>query len=282
MAADPALAVDPHAAWEARLAVELRPAGGRTIVGRRSHSGPLCIQRPFYPEDGVCHLYVLHPPGGLAGGDSLTLECDAGPGAFALVTTPAATKFYRSLGPPSIQAQTLRVAAGASFEWLPLDTILFGGSRACISTDVQLAAAARFVGWEITSLGRALSGDCYRSGRLDQRTRIFVDGEARLLDRLAFDAGDPILERAWGLGAHPVFGALYAYSANAGVLDAARAAVDAVPAVRAGATCVDDLLVVRALAADAETLRGAFESIWATLRAAVIGRPPCPPRIWRT
>ena len=267
--------------WRARLALEFRPARGRTVVARR-HSGPLCIQRPFYPDDGACHVYVLHPPGGLAGGDQLLLTCAAEPRTAALVTTPAATKFYRSVGPWSRQVQLIHVARDASFEWLPLDTILFGGSRAKISTRIRLAPGARFAGWEMISIGRPLSGDRYRSGELDARTEIFVDGAPLLLDRTTFRAGDPILTRSWGLAGHECFGALYAYPADRDALALARERLAAYDALRAGATCVEELLVVRALAPAAETLREAFESAWAAVRAAVIGRAPSAPRIWRT
>ncbi len=267
--------------WRAHLSLEFRSERGRTVF-RRRHTGPLYVQRAFHQGDGVCHVYVLHPPGGLAGGDRVILSCAAESGTAALVTTPAATKFYRTAGPQSRQQQIIRVAPDASFEWLPLDTILFGGSRAQISTEVRLAAASRFVGWEMTSIGRRLSGDDYPSGRLDQRTEIFVDGEPLLVDRMLFEAGDPILVRAWGLGELDVFGSLYAFPADSRVLARARQRLDAFDALRAGATCVDDLLVVRALAPAADALREAFESIWAAIRVPVIGRAPSAPRIWRT
>ena len=70
------------------------------------------MQRPFYPGDGVCHLPA--PAGGLVGGDELVLDVDVEPARAALLTTPAATKFYRSDGAPSVQRQTLRVAAGGA------------------------------------------------------------------------------------------------------------------------------------------------------------------------
>lgn len=271
----------PASGWHARLELAFRRAADRTVVASR-HSGPLCIQRPFHPEDGVCHVYVLHPPGGLVGGDRLELSCSADAGAAALVTTPAATKLYRSAGLPSRQNVVVSVSAGASFEWLPLETILFGGSIAVNATEIALAANARFIGWEMISLGRPLSGDLYRSGRLDQRTRIAVDGLPILLERTVFEAGAAVLERDWGFGGRTVLGTLYAYPADARALDAARGRLDAFSGLYAGASVVDDVLVVRALAASAETLREAFESVWAALRAAVIGRAPCAPRIWRT
>lgn len=299
-AADVAHFVGGDAGWRANLALAFACAGGRTVVARRSHTGPLCIQRPFHPEDGACHVYLLHPPGGLAGGDRLTLSVAVKPGAAVLITTPAATKFYRSLGEHSVQEQTLHVADGASLEWLPLDAILFGGSRAVLHTRVHVARGARLFAWEMASLGRPLSGDHYEDGTLEQRTDIFVDGQAALHERLRWAAGDPVLTRPWGLAGFPVFGTAYVYPADGALLDAARAvlATDAPAAgvaagggrgtggaaagITAGATCVGDLLVVRALARRPETLRDAFESLWSRLRPDVIGRAASAPRIWRT
>ncbi|HZF32083.1 MAG TPA: urease accessory protein UreD [Gammaproteobacteria bacterium] len=289
-------------AWRGALALEFAVRGGRTIVAERRHEGPFCIQRPFHPGDGVCHVYLLHPPGGLAGGDELVLDTAVANGAASLLTTPAATKFYRSDGPASVQTQALRVAAGASLEWLPLDTILFGGSRARITTDVHLDSGARFAGWEMTSLGRPLSGDRYATGALEQRTRIYVDGEPRLLERLAWNAGDALLAAPWGVAGFVVCGALYAYPADAAVLEQVRhllgtaatslddvdAAARADPPLAAGnapycgATLLRDLLVVRALGASPEELRAMFETLWCAIRPAVIARAPCRPRIWRT
>lgn len=274
-------AAPANSGWRARLALDFRRAHGRTVAGRR-HEGPLCIQRPFYPGDGACHVYVLHPPGGLAGGDRVALSCAAETGAAALVTTPAATKFYRSLGPWSVQEQAIRVAPDASLEWLPLDSILFGGSRARISTRIRLASTSRFIGWEMTCLGRELYGDRYAAAGAELGTEIVVDGKARLLERTMLESGDAVLERSWGLAGRRVLGTLYAYPADASAVAPARARLDAATALTAGATRVDGVVVVRALAADAEPLRAAFESIWAALREAVVGLAPSAPRIWRT
>src|SRR6186997_1917605 len=84
-------------AWTAELELSLARQGDRTVIERRRQRGPLLVQRPFHPEaDGTCHVYVLHPPGGIVGGDELTLTVNARPEASALLTTPAATKLYRT------------------------------------------------------------------------------------------------------------------------------------------------------------------------------------------
>jgi len=270
--------------WRGALALRFARRGERTAVVRRRHEGPFCIQRPFYPGDGACHVYLLHPPGGLAAGDELVLDVEVESGAAALLTTPASTKFYRSDDAPSVQSQTLRIAADASLEWLPLDTILFGGSRARIATDIRLDTAGRFMGWEIVALGRPLSGDRYTSGTLEQRTRIEIDGEPVLAERLCWSAGDPWLTAPFGLADFGVCGAVYAYPADDRLLALVRERLDAATqfSLRLGATLLGRLLVVRGLGNDCEALRESFERVWTALRAAVIGAVPSAPRIWRT
>ena len=55
------------------------PAAPLTRLTTRAHRGPLVVQRPFYPEGpGVPHVYLLHPPGGIVGGDSLRVEVSVG------------------------------------------------------------------------------------------------------------------------------------------------------------------------------------------------------------
>jgi urease accessory protein len=269
--------------WRGALELEFAAATHGTVVAHKRHEGPFCIQRPFRPGDGVCHVYLLHPPGGLAAGDELTLDAAVETDAAALLTTPAATKFYRSDDHASVQRQRLRVAAGASLEWLPQESILFGGSRAVVETDVELATGARFIGWEQLSLGRPLSGDRYAAGTLEQHTRIDCDGEPLLHESLRFSAGDRLLAADCGLKSLGVCGALYAFPANDPLLVCARMRLGAAtPALRGGATLLGELLVVRCLAAEPETLRNLFEALWCDLRPGVVGRAPSAPRVWRT
>ena len=279
----PAKAISSEAAgWEARLRLGFTPHGSRTAVRTLERLGPLCIQRPFYPEGDVCHVYVLHPPGGLVGGDRHALSIDVHRGAAALVTTPASTKVYRTVGPPCLVTQKLRVHAAGQLEWLPLDTILFGGSRLSVRTEVYLDPRAHFVGWEVTSLGRPRSGDAYRSGGLDQRTMLHVQGAPRLLEHQRWCAGDDGLRAPWGLGGATALGTFYAYPAAAEALQRARTWADNANPWTAGATLLDDLLVARALGSNAVAIREGLLALWSILRSLVIGRSPCPPRVWAT
>lgn len=268
--------------WRAHLRLSFAHDGTRTVIGERAHEGPLYVQRPFYPESAVCHAYILHPPAGMVGGDRLETNVRVAAGASALITTPASAKVYRSVGPAAEIRQNLMVEANGTFEWLPQDTILFGGSNAMVETEVQLAESARFMGWELLSLGRPLSGDRYRTGDLRQRTLIRVDNAPRLIERQDWSAGDALLQEAWGLGGRAVLAAFYIYPAGTELLEQARACTAAAGYECFAATLLDDLLVVRALGEDATAMREAMAALWLQLRKPALGRPGCAPRIWAT
>ena len=119
-------------AWRGSLALDYRARDGRTIVHDR-HDGPLRVLRALHPEGGVCHSVLVHPPGGIVGGDALAIAITLASGAHALITTPGATRFYRSAG--ATATQTLSVAAAAA-----------AGSNGCRSRRSPTAAARRATG----------------------------------------------------------------------------------------------------------------------------------------
>ena len=102
--------VSSNIGWKAQLDLGFFQENHRTILRDRKHIGPLQIQKPFYPEDdGTCHLYLLHPPGGVVGGDQFEIRINVQSQARALITTPAAGKFYRSAGQDALQSQEIKV-----------------------------------------------------------------------------------------------------------------------------------------------------------------------------
>jgi len=163
--------------WQARLALGFERRRERTVLVRCEHCGPLRVQKALYPEGpAVCQAIILHPPGGIAGGDGLDIALLAGAGAHAQLTTPGAGKWYRSGGRRASQSLHLRVDAQAIVEWLPQETIVFDGAEAAMQTRIELAAGALYCGWEILCLGRTASGERFAHGRLDLSTRIEQGG----------------------------------------------------------------------------------------------------------
>jgi urease accessory protein len=269
--------------WHARLELGFEHSEARTLLRHRRHQGPLVVQKPFYPEGGdVCHAIVIHPPGGIAGGDQLEIEIGLGTGAQALVTTPGAGKWYRSAGAEASQRLRFGVQDGATLEWLPQETIVFDSAKAHMDTHVTLAPTATFLGWEIMCLGRTASAETFRQGRLRLGTRIDRDDQPVWFERGMLQGGSNKLESVAALAGKPVFGTFLAASPHVSVdLLAMCRQVDAANA-EGGVTLLPQLIVARYLGDSAQAARSYFTRLWQILRPALVGRPAVTPRIWNT
>jgi urease accessory protein len=266
--------------WQAGLRLGFRAGSRRTVLAERQHNGPLAVQRPFYPEGEVCHVYLLHPPGCVVGGDSLGIDVRLGQGAKTLVTTPGATKFYRSAGARARQTQTLTVHDGARLEWLPQENIFFPGAEVELETRVELMGDARLALWEIQCLGRPVISEGFDSGHIDSRLSIFRDDQPLIAERLRVDAGNRAhLSLMAGLA---VGGTLLITDAGEAEVVACRDLLFASGTDYAGASLIEDILVVRYLGNSTERARRLFTGVWQKLRADTLGYPPGVPRIWAT
>jgi len=272
------------AGWVARLELGFRARDARTVLASRRHVGPLQVQRPFYPDgERACHVYILHPPGGVVGGDSLTIDAGVERGAHALLTTPAAGKLYRSDGANAQLTQELKVADGAWLEWLPQETIAFDGARATSETRVTLTGTAGFIGWEILCLGRPAADEIYAHGEFMQRFEIWRDGAPLWWERNALAGGAPVLHAPWGLADRSVVATLVAVGRAPGVLPALRELLNAEhDDGEFSVSQLRDVLVCRYLGNSAEQARAGFIAAWRLLRPALWGIDASPPRIWAT
>ncbi|MCG6862268.1 MAG: urease accessory protein UreD [Chromatiaceae bacterium] len=268
-------------AWLGKLDLDLDVRAGRTVLVRQRHIGPLRVQRAFYPEGSACHLYLLHPPGGVVGGDRLEIALDVASGARVLATTPGASKFYRSPGALAISQQRLKVAGGGQLEWFPQENILFPGARLRSETAIELAGDARFIGWEIHSLGRPVIRERFDTGTADFLFNLHREGEPLLRERLRVREGEG-LDGPTGLRGLPIVATFIATGASSRDLDAARQSLPDENELLIGLTLMDDLLVARCLAPAVESAHQTFRLLWGILRPRLMGRDACPPRIWST
>ncbi|KHT65001.1 urease accessory protein ureD [Photobacterium gaetbulicola] len=290
VAADPTasqIALHTRKGWQAQLRLHYCDRGDKTVLKHREQKGPLTVQQALYPEGDICHSYLLHPPGGVAGGDTLDIRVDIAAGAKALVTTPGATKFYRSEGRFARQLQHLSVEEGGRLEWLPQENIFFPGAHAQLNTAVHLAKGAQFVGWELHCFGRPALKECFSSGKLIGKTEVYIEGRRVIREGLNFTGGDKVLINI-GMQGFPMMGTLYLsemgqdfYQLVQGLLSDIQSELGGDKLIVA-ATQVEGLIVVRALGHWSEDILHCFIRVWQQARRQMTGIVPSPPRIWAT
>jgi urease accessory protein len=273
--------------WKAGLKLGLKRRDDRTVLVERRHDGPLCVQKALYPEGpAVCHVIVVHPPGGLAEGDELRVDAELGHNAHAVITTPAATKWYKAASAPASQTVGMRLQDFARLEWLPQESLFFRCARAINRLTVELPETATVLGWDLAMLGRVASGEIWDEGYLRFETTLTRPGGRLLWTERAVLTGDaPLLRSRQGLAGWRVLGTLWA-SGPACDSRCAEALAPLLPfngRLRAGVTHFPgNLLLVRALADSMEILRTAMIEWWTRLRPLVHNLPARPLRLWAT
>ncbi|HLZ66819.1 MAG TPA: urease accessory protein UreD [Aliidongia sp.] len=263
--------------------LQLAARGGRTRIATLYQQAPARVLFPDVPPDQPAQAVLVNTAGGIAGGDRIATQIEAGPGTLATLTSQAADKIYRALDAPARLTTRIAVADGAWFEWLPQETILFDGARLDRQIAFALARGARLLAAETVLFGRAARGERIAHGQLHDSWAIRHDDRLVWADRLRLD-GDirAALDRPFGFaGAAGMTTLVHAGPDAASFLPRAREIAAAMPAEGA-ATLVNGILLMRFLDRDGARLREAAARAAMALRHEIAGLSPVPPRVWRS
>ena len=274
--------------WHAQLDIDYTAESQRTVA-RHTHTGPLRVLQSLYPEgDAICHNVLVHPPGGLVGGDTLDIRIAAKGTAHGLITTPGATRFYRSAGDLAVQRTHITLAGQARLEWLPLEAICYNQCLAENHLTLNLAPQAEFMGWDVTAFGLPSAALPFAQGNFLQHIEI----PGVWLERGRIDATDTrLMDGPLGLAEQRCMASLFFATGTAldrnrreAGLDVARQVI-AAHALRhtAGATCPNgQVMVVRVLSPLVEPAMHLLRQIWVQWREHFWQLPAASPRIWST
>lgn len=272
--------------WHAHLSIDYNSEAGKTLA-RHQHTGPLRILQSLYPEgDAVCHNVLVHPPGGLVGGDTLAIALKVQSGAHGLITTPGATRFYRSEGALALQHSHLKLENDARLEWLPLEALCYSGCIAENRLTMDLAPSAELMGWDITALGLPHADQPFVLGRFKQH----IEVPGVWLERGTLAADDTrLLDGPTGLAGQRCLASLFFVSGSPLTRQRRELALDSVRAViaqhalasMAGATSPHpQVVVVRVIAPVVEPAMDLLRALRNTWRAALWNMEASHPRIW--
>jgi urease accessory protein len=273
-------------AWRADLKLDYTLESQRTVV-RHLHQGPLRILQSLYPEgDQICHNVLVHPPGGLVGGDTLDIQVTVAEGAHGLVSTPGATRFYKSGGHPALQQVVAHLADNAKLEWLPLEAIAYNDCEATNRAIFNLAPSAELITWDVTALGLPSSDMAFTQGHFQQHLEI----PGVWLERGNIRGEDTRwLNSPLGLAGSKCLASLVFASGSAidsdrttQALEAAREVIESHPLrLQAGITCAHpQVIVLRVMSPLVEPTMDLLKKVWAVWRHTLWALPSTPPRIW--
>lgn len=274
--------------WHARLSLDYVATAARTVL-RFEHEGPLRVLQSLYPEgDAICHNVLVHPPGGLVGGDTLQIDVQVHSGAHALLTTPGAARFYRSDGETARQHTQLRVEPGARLEWLPLEALCYSGCIAENRLQMELAPGAEMMGWDVTALGLPSAGKPFERGHFLQH----IEMPGAWLERGRIAADDhALMDGPLGLAGQRCMASLFFCCGTAPdrarrelALDTARALLHshALQATAGATSPHPQVVVVRVLAPLVEPAMQLLREVRGAWRQALWGLAPTLPRVWST
>ena len=267
--------------WIAELNLNFSRSTEKTFLSKRNHIGPLTIQRPFYPEGEIWHVYLLHPPGGIVGGDSLTINTNSEEFSKALITMPGATKIYRtSQNKFSKVNQNITIQKNSVLEWLPMETIIFPGACSNISTKFFLNENAKIAAWEIQCLGRPAIQEKFNMGEINLDFEVWRDKKPIIIDKFKVDEAN--LDNIAGLRGYPVLGTFVLSIDDEQMVNTIRDLIPDNDLYVAGVTQMDYLIVIRCLSFKTHLIHEIFKNIWVKTRHLIAGKQASSPRIWST
>ncbi|WP_417550913.1 urease accessory protein UreD, partial [Methylophaga sp.] len=270
--------------WDASLKLIFDSRSNKTILARRQHHGPLVIQKVLYPEgNNPAHGVIIHPPGGVAGGDRLQLTVEMQPESSALLTTPGATKWYKSAGRQASQHIEMTLDEHSHLEWLPQENIVFDGADVALKTQVNLNEAGTFAGWEVICLGRQASGERWQTGRFRQQLLIKREGRLIWNESAVLTPESKVLNAMAGLQNHVVFGS-FVVAAGQTPTDILQACqeISLDSSARVGVSALPEIFTARYIGPCAQEAKHYFEKVWHCLRPWYAKREAVRPRIWAT
>lgn len=274
----PASGVVPLRRWaDGAAEVCFALVDGETRIRHLYQSDPCRVLFPRHADGAPKEAVIVTTSGGVVGGDRLRFEIGAAADCVAIVTTQAAEKIYRAAGADSEIDVTVAATDCGFLEWMPQETILFDGARLRRRTRLDIQGTARVFAGEIVVFGRRARDEKFTYGFLHDDWRIFKDGRLAWADalHLSGDVGAEIANVHAFDSAAAVATAIYCAPDAAAYLETARDLIGG-----GGASCVDGILVVRLVNADAAALRADFAQFWKMFRHETAGLPATLPRVW--
>ncbi|MEI7530907.1 MAG: urease accessory protein UreD [Betaproteobacteria bacterium] len=276
--------IAPLARWVANLDLGYVHNEFGTVLKMIKHEGPLRVQKALYPEGAqICHTVIVHPPAGIAGGDELNIRVEIGDDCQVVLSTPSATKWYKSFANPSAQYINVSLGDNAQLDWLPQENLFFNEAKSSLSTRFDVKSSSSLILWDMTMLGRKSSNEIWQNGWIQLNNQIYLDGKLLWVEQGKLSGDDPLLNSLVKLGKSSIFGSLIAIGPDCkeDLLEHLHSLLTWDEKIKAGATYLQQgVLIVRVVSENIEEVRNLLIKIWKILRPLVHHKEAQDLRLW--
>lgn len=244
-----------------------------------SYTLPLQALASVELADGSAYMLLLNPTGGVLGGDRLLTRIALDRGTHVCLSTPSATRVYRTLGPPSVQETWIEMAEGATLEYVPDHVIPHAGSRFRQHLRLDMESDSRVILFDAIAAGRLAHDERWNMTELDSATEILLRGKRVYLNRTKVNPSALEPSRFGVMGEFAYFASFVliadGFDGWPGLLALMNGTLASSAQVVGGASLLATSgCVVRFLAKSAVALSDATTALWATARGALLGLPP--------
>ena len=261
------------------LRLRFARSGERTILAQSRFSLPLQVLTPLTLADGASYLMLLNPTGGVLGGDHLATEIVQEAGTHVCLTTPSATRIYRTNEKPAIIETTIRLEEGATLEYFPDHVIPHAASSLRQTLRVEMARGSRAIILDSLASGRVAHGERWKFTEIDSRMEVFSCGRPSYINRTKIVPAALLPDR---LGIMEGFDYMSCFALFAEgftrwkeVSAALHEEISSLPRIRGGASLLSrGGCVARFLARSASDMTCANKKLWDAARAQIAGLPP--------
>jgi urease accessory protein len=261
------------------LRLRFARSGPRTFLAQSRFTLPLQILTPLDLPDGSSYLLLLNPTGGVLGGDHLLTEIVLEAGTHVCLTTPSATRIYRTAEKPAVLETMIQLGEGATLEYFPDHVIPHAGSALRQSLRLEMASGSRAIILDSMASGRVAHGEQWVFSEIDSRTEVHACGRPAYINRMKIA---PATKRPNQLGFMEEFDYLSCLGLFAEefrnwkeVSAALNEELKSMPNICGGATILSrGGCVARFLARSASDMMQANKSLWDAAREQVMRLPP--------
>lgn len=176
--------------FDGKIKIVLEEKNDKTIINELYHEGVSKISPTMHlDEEKIPCYFLIHLGGGYIEGESCSTYIELKENTRSIITTQAPTLIYKSNNGNSCkQNSVIKLEKNSVLEYMLDNTILFKDAIYEQNTDIYMDKDSTLIYTDGITSGWSPDGEKFQYNLGRMKTRLFIDGEIKLMDNLILDA----------------------------------------------------------------------------------------------